>query len=160
VLWVLTPRARTIPVLMRALVHTEGTSLSVRVGVGDGVGRVVWVSRPFCRDTRLDWCRNRARLDVASDGEAEEAHEGGEDAKCVHLGGVNWLEWSGYLKEEEEKGDRKHRRDTCLTFKVVVRGLIHRSPFVSELSLKAPAVCQDAFINRLFSEVLLYLKTL
>jgi hypothetical protein len=67
VLGVLTPRARTIPVLMRALVHTEGTSLSVRVGVG--VGRVVGVSRPFCRDTVLDWCRNRVRLDVASDGD-------------------------------------------------------------------------------------------
>jgi hypothetical protein len=84
VLGVLTPRARTIPVLMRALVHTEGTSLSVRVDVG--VVRVVGVSRPFCRNTVLDWCRNRARLDVASDGKAEEAHEGGEDAKSVHLG--------------------------------------------------------------------------
>jgi hypothetical protein len=111
---------------MRALVHTEDTTFSVRVGVG--AGRVVGVSRPFCRDTVLDWCRNRTRFDVASDGEAEEAHEGGEDANCVHLGGVNWLEWSGDLRKEEEKGDRKHRRDTCLIFKVVVRGLMHRSP--------------------------------
>ena len=86
------------------------------------------MSRPFCRDTVLDWCRNKARLDVASDGEAEEAHEGSEDAKCVHLGRVNWLECSGYPKKEEEKGDRKHRQDTCLMFNVAVRGLMYRSP--------------------------------
>jgi hypothetical protein len=86
---------------MRALVHTEGTSLSVRVGVG--VGRLVRVSGPFCRDAVLDWPRSRARLGVTSDGEAVEAHERGEDAKCVHLGGVNWLDGLGILLRERKK---------------------------------------------------------